>query len=143
MNRIFILALDGTPYTLLKRLIAENRMPNLKRLAENADFKQMDSVFPAVSSVAWTSFMTGSHPGKHGIYGFVERNPGTMKWFVPLSDRIRAKRIQTNLSDKALKKLSDRNNEKYKRPVKHESLLAIAFESNYCTFKRLLTSLTP
>ena len=99
MNRIFILALDGTPYTLLKRLIAENRMPNLKRLAENADFKQMDSVFPPVSSVAWTSFMTGSHPGKHGIYGFVERNPGTMKWFVPLSDSIRAKRIQTNLSE--------------------------------------------
>jgi predicted AlkP superfamily phosphohydrolase/phosphomutase len=98
MNRIFILALDGTPFTLLKRLIAERRMPNLKYLAENADFKQMDSVIPPVSSVAWASFMTGTHPAKHGIYGFVERDPHSMKWFVPLSDRLKATTVQTNLS---------------------------------------------
>ena len=83
MNRIFILALDGTPYTLLKKLIAGNRMPNLKRLVEEADFKQMDSVIPPVSSVAWASFMTGSQPREHGIYGFVERDPETMNWYVP------------------------------------------------------------
>ncbi len=98
MNRIFILALDGVPYSLLKKLIAENRMPNLKGLTEKADFKQMDSVIPPVSSVAWASFMTGRHPGKHGIYGFVERNPDTMQWFVPLSDRLKTKTVQTNLS---------------------------------------------
>lgn len=98
MNRIFILALDGTPYSLLKKLIDENRMPNLKRFAENADFKQMDSVIPPVSSVAWASFMTGCHPGKHGIYGFIERDPHTMKWFVPLSDRLKENTIQTILS---------------------------------------------
>ena len=98
MNRIFILALDGTPYTLLKKLIAGNRMPNLKRLVEEADFKQMDSVIPPVSSVAWASFMTGSQPREHGIYGFVERDPETMNWYVPLSDRLKVDTIQSNLS---------------------------------------------
>ena len=101
MNRIFILALDGTPYTLLKRLINENRMPNLERLVEKAEFKQMDSVVPPVSSVAWASFMTGKYPDQHGIYGFVERDPKTMNWFVPLSDSIKTKTIQTHLSEKS------------------------------------------
>ncbi|HEM49213.1 MAG TPA: hypothetical protein ENO27_03285 [Caldithrix sp.] len=103
MNRIFILALDGTPYTLLKRLIAENRMPNLKQLVGTASFKQMDSVIPPVSSVAWASFMTGSQPGKHGIYGFVERDPVTLNWFVPLSNRLKVKTLQTNLSESGKK----------------------------------------
>ena len=100
MDRIFILALDGTPYTLLNKLMAENRMPNLARLTAEAEFKQMDSVIPPVSSVAWASFMTGSHPGKHGIYGFVERDPETMNWYVPMSDRLKLNTIQTHLSSK-------------------------------------------
>ena len=73
-------------------------MPNFSRLIQESDFKQMDSVIPPVSSVAWASFMTGSHPGKHGIYGFVERDPDTMKWFIPLADRLKIKTIQTHLS---------------------------------------------
>ena len=98
MNRIFIFALDGTPYSLLNKLITENQMPYLERLIKEAQFKQMDSVIPPVSSVAWASFMTGNHPGNHGIFGFVEREPKTMKWYVPLSDQIKMKTIQANLS---------------------------------------------
>ena len=35
----------------------------------------MKSTHPAVSSMAWTSFMTGVNPAKHGIFGFVYRVP--------------------------------------------------------------------
>ncbi|MEJ2053497.1 MAG: alkaline phosphatase family protein [Calditrichaceae bacterium] len=103
-NRIFILALDGTPYSLLKKMMAGGRMPNLKKLAEETDFRQMDSVMPPVSSVAWTSFMTGTGPGDHGIYGFVDRNPETMQWYVPMNDHIKAETIQSRLT-KSGKKL--------------------------------------
>lgn len=32
----------------------------------------MRSTLPEVSSVAWSSFMTGKNPGEHGIFGFME-----------------------------------------------------------------------
>ena len=81
--RLFILALDGTPFTLLQKLTADGIMPNFKKLKSESDFRQMDSVNPPVSSSAWASFLTGATPDQHGILGFVERNPADMDWFVP------------------------------------------------------------
>jgi predicted AlkP superfamily phosphohydrolase/phosphomutase len=98
MKRIFILALDGTPYSFLLRMIKSGRMPNLAKLAEKAPLRQMDSVIPSVSSVAWASFMTGKQPHEHGIMGFIDRNPVTMDWYVPLADRLKSKTIFEILS---------------------------------------------
>ncbi len=98
-SRLFILALDGTPFTLLQRLFREGVMPNLKKLAEGAVFKQMDSVQPPVSSSAWASFMTGKTPAQHGILGFVDRTPADMNWYVPNADHLRAKTIWEILSE--------------------------------------------
>ena len=36
----------------------------------------MESEIPAISSVVWASFMTGTNPGEHGIFGFTDRKPG-------------------------------------------------------------------
>jgi predicted AlkP superfamily phosphohydrolase/phosphomutase len=82
-KRVFILGLDGTPHSLLKRLISDGLMPNLAELVNDTNFRSMDSVMPAISSVAWSSFMTGNNPSKHGIYGFIERIPKTMDVYVP------------------------------------------------------------
>ncbi len=96
---LFILALDGTPFTLLQKLIREGIMPNFKKLVEVSTFKQMDSVLPAVSSSAWASFMTGTTPDEHGILGFVDRNPATMEWYVPNAAHLRKKTIWQTLSE--------------------------------------------
>ncbi len=98
-SRLFILALDGTPFTLLQQLFREGVMPNLKKLAEESVFKQMDSVQPPVSSSAWASFMTGKTPAQHGILGFVDRTPADMNWYVPNADHLRAKTIWQILSE--------------------------------------------
>jgi len=37
----------------------------------------MRSSIPAVSSVSWSSIITGHSPGEHGIFGFTEMMPGT------------------------------------------------------------------
>ncbi len=97
-NKIFVLALDGVPYTLLKQLIELNLMPNLNDLAQKGFLVQMDSVQPPVSSTAWASFMTGLKPGDHGIYGFVDRNPKTMEWIIPQSNNLRGKTLWEILS---------------------------------------------
>jgi predicted AlkP superfamily phosphohydrolase/phosphomutase len=70
-----IIGLDGLPFTLARRLIAEGHTPTLGRLAREGRLLQMDSVIPTTSAVAWTSFLTGVQPGKHGLYGFVFRDP--------------------------------------------------------------------
>ena len=98
LKKLFVLALDGVPFTLLQRLIAGGNMPNLTKLGETSFFAQMDSVIPPVSSVAWASFMTGKLPHEHGIMGFVDRDPQTMDWYVPRADKLRAQTLWEHLS---------------------------------------------
>jgi predicted AlkP superfamily phosphohydrolase/phosphomutase len=57
----------------------------------------MTSVYPWVSSVAWTTIQTGVNPGKHGIYGFVDRDPATLKTYIPLANRIKAPAVWDRL----------------------------------------------
>ncbi len=97
-KRLFILALDGTPFTLLQHLFAIGVMPNFKKLARKSDFRQMDSVQPPVSSSAWASFMTGKTPDQHGIMGFVDREPGTNEWYLPNADHLKCDTLWQSLS---------------------------------------------
>lgn len=98
-KRMFVLALDGTPYSFLRGMIDDGKMPNLAALARQSSFARMDSVQPPVSSVAWASFMTGRQPYQHGIMGFIDRDPSTMEWYVPLADKLKGKTLWSSLSD--------------------------------------------
>jgi predicted AlkP superfamily phosphohydrolase/phosphomutase len=43
----------------------------------------MSVSIPEISAVSWSSFMTGTQPGEHGIYGFVDLTPGTYQLRFP------------------------------------------------------------
>ncbi|NPV07590.1 MAG: hypothetical protein HPY83_06460 [Anaerolineae bacterium] len=88
-RRVCCIGLDGTPHGLLLRLLAQGAMPNFARLAREGNLMRMRSVHPWVSSVAWTTLQTGVNPGKHGVFGFVDRHPDTLKPFIPLSDKVK------------------------------------------------------
>src|SRR3989304_3642143 len=49
----------------------------LGRLMQSGASGRLHSVPNMVTPAAWTSFSTGCNPGKHGIYYFTERVPGT------------------------------------------------------------------
>jgi predicted AlkP superfamily phosphohydrolase/phosphomutase len=98
-RRVVVLGIDGVPYTLLQRLREEGRMPNLTGLIAGGVFKRMNSVYPTVSSVAWSSFMTGKNPAKHGIFGFVDRDPATLKTTIPTSRAMQSRTLWEILSD--------------------------------------------
>jgi predicted AlkP superfamily phosphohydrolase/phosphomutase len=74
-------------------------LPNLARAFESGSAVAMDSSLPDVSAVAWTSVNTGKNPGKHGIYGFVDRKPGTNNLEVMTSTHAKAKTIWELVSD--------------------------------------------
>ena len=98
-SRVFVLGIDGTPFTFLQRLLAEGRMPNLSKVIAGGSFKRMNSVYPTVSSVAWSSFMTGQNPARHGIFGFVDRDPATLKTTIPTSRMMQSRTLWEILSD--------------------------------------------
>jgi predicted AlkP superfamily phosphohydrolase/phosphomutase len=97
-NKIFILALDGVPYTFLKTQIQSGEMPHLARVVKNGTLREMNSVIPPVSSAAWASFLTGKNPDQHGILSFTERNPYTMDWFTPDAQHLKGENILQVLS---------------------------------------------
>lgn len=98
-RRLFVLGLDGSPLPLLRRLIGAGDLPHLARLFEQGTAVEMTSSLPDVSAVAWTSINTGKNPGKHGIYGFVDRKPGTDDIEVMTATHTRARTIWEIVSD--------------------------------------------
>lgn len=71
-----ILGLDGATWSLVQPYIDQGLLPNVKKLASRGVRAPLRSVPNMRSAAAWTSFMTGTNPGKHGIFEFYERLPG-------------------------------------------------------------------
>ncbi|MGC9318383.1 MAG: alkaline phosphatase family protein [Armatimonadota bacterium] len=76
-KRKVIIGIDGAPFSLMQELAEQQVMPFLRSLAGDGVFRPMCSSVPAVSSVSWSSIVTGCNPGEHGIYGFSDMLPGT------------------------------------------------------------------
>ncbi len=68
--RVLIIGPDGYTWHICQMLIAKGVMPNLKRLIDNGCHGNLESVIPFETSPAWSSFQTGCHPGKTGIFAF-------------------------------------------------------------------------
>ncbi|MCS6805517.1 MAG: alkaline phosphatase family protein [Acidobacteriota bacterium] len=76
MNKTLIIGLDGVGFDGLRRLVAERQCPTLGRLMQNGACCQLESTFPPITTVAWTSLATGKNPGKHGIFEFMVSRRG-------------------------------------------------------------------
>src|SRR5438105_1225617 len=74
IKRAVIVGFDGMDPELAERFINEGKLPNLAKLRERGTFKKLRTTFPAISPVAWSTFMTGVNPGKHNIYDFLGRD---------------------------------------------------------------------
>ena len=81
--KVVMIGLDGTPCSTLKELLDAGVMPNFKSLVGEGTLRQMDASTPAISSISWTSFMTGKNPAKHRIFGFIDLEPGTYEYKFP------------------------------------------------------------
>jgi predicted AlkP superfamily phosphohydrolase/phosphomutase len=84
-KKVVVIGPDGTPLSLIRRLIDQGELPNFARIFRDGSVRPMTSSIPAVSSVAWSSFMTGKNPGKHGIFGFLDHRPHSYDTFIPNS----------------------------------------------------------
>ncbi|QDT74107.1 alkaline phosphatase family protein [Lacipirellula limnantheis] len=77
MGRVFIVGWDGATFDLIEPWIAEGKLPNIAEVWNGGSHGELQSTLPPMTFPAWTSFMTGKNPGKHGIYDFTRQRPGT------------------------------------------------------------------
>lgn len=75
--KLLIIGLDAATFDLINPWVAKGKLPNLAGLMSAGASGRLASVVPPITPPAWTSFMTGKNPGKHGIFDFLETHPGT------------------------------------------------------------------
>lgn len=83
--RTIIIGLDGVPFYLLKDLAERGIIPKTREIlsASDAFLGKMQSSLPEVSSVAWSSIITGKNPAEHGIFGFTDLLPHSYELTFP------------------------------------------------------------
>ncbi len=69
-TKVLVIGLDGATPELIERWVAEDKLPNLKKIIQGGVYGKLRSVYPPISPAAWTTFATGYNPGKHGTYDF-------------------------------------------------------------------------
>jgi len=92
-QRVLIIGLDGATFNVLNPLMAEGRMPNLKRVVDTGASGILKSTIPPLTPAAWTTFLTGKQPGSHGVIDFeyYEIDTGLLRFHSTLSkDHVRA-----------------------------------------------------
>ena len=73
MPPVLLLGLDGATDTVLDPMIASGMMPNLGALLNRGTRGTLRSIMPPLTPPAWTSLMTGKHPGQHGVFDFFQK----------------------------------------------------------------------
>ena len=68
--RVLVIGLDGVALTQIKQMVRKGKLPNFRRLIQEGAYGNLESTMPPVTPCAWTSFVTGKDPCKHGLYDF-------------------------------------------------------------------------
>jgi len=77
VDQVVIIGLDGLAPELTEKYMAEGKLPHLARLKQEGSYARLQTTTPAISPVAWSSFMTGCEPSKHNIFDFLSRDPNS------------------------------------------------------------------
>jgi len=69
-ERVLVIGLDGATFDVLAPLMDGGLMPNLAGLRENGCWGRLASTIPPFTAAAWSTFITGGNPGRHGVLSF-------------------------------------------------------------------------
>jgi predicted AlkP superfamily phosphohydrolase/phosphomutase len=84
-EKCIVLGIDGMDPQLLRKFMADGKMPNFSKLATMGAFKELATSTPPQSPVAWSNLITGMNPGGHGIFDFIHRDPKNMELYFSTS----------------------------------------------------------
>lgn len=99
-RRVLVIGLDGATFRLIRPWAEAGHLPHMARLLQEGAWGHLRSTIQPSSEQAWASFATGVQNGKHGIYGFVRRVPGTYQLEYVNGRHQRARTLWRILSDR-------------------------------------------
>ena len=70
-TKVALIGIDGAWWEIMDDLLAQDKLPNFKRLIENGVRGELKTMYPTYSAMIWTSIATGKLPQKHGINSFL------------------------------------------------------------------------
>jgi len=76
-GKVFVIGLDGATLDLIRPWASDGKLPHLAEIMATGAFGKLRSTIHPLTAPAWTSFMTGKNPGKHGIYDFISPSPNS------------------------------------------------------------------
>lgn len=77
VKRVIVIGLDGFDPRIVESMLQTGALPSLAGLMEEGGYARIRTTYPALTPVAWSSFVTGTNPGGHGIFDFIRRDPKT------------------------------------------------------------------
>ena len=98
--RVLVIGLDGATFRLIRPLVAAGQLPNLARFMSQGVAGDLQSTIQPSSEQAWSAFLTGQNNGKHGVYGFQQRRPGTYQFGYVNAASLRAPSLWQILSQR-------------------------------------------
>ena len=103
--KIFVLGLDGLTFDLIRPWINQGALPTFSKLIQESSYGELESTIPPYSAQAWTSFMTGVNPGKHGIFDLVGFKPNSYDQILKNTLDIRSLKIWDLISEYGYKSI--------------------------------------
>ncbi|HUT24551.1 MAG TPA: alkaline phosphatase family protein [Sumerlaeia bacterium] len=71
--KVLLVGIDGATFSIIKPMIAEGKLPQMRKLMEGGAHGVLKSDPPMQSPALWTSMVTGRGRKAHGVKGFVRR----------------------------------------------------------------------
>ncbi len=84
-GKTMIIGIDGGDPNLIKEWVKKGELPNFKKIIDRGSFGKLRSTIPPITGAAWSSFQTGTNPGKHGAFN----------WFKRIEDEYRSAPVNT------------------------------------------------
>jgi len=75
--KVVIIGFDGADARLVEQYMAEGQLPNLAKLRADGAYAPLLPTNPPQTPVSWSSFATGTNPGKTEIFDWLNRDPST------------------------------------------------------------------
>ncbi len=79
-TKVVLLGIDGAPFPQIQQWMGEGLLPHMAAMCQSGAFGVLQSTVHPISPIAWNTLVTGQNAGKHGVYDFGKRRPGSYEF---------------------------------------------------------------
>lgn len=97
---LLVIGIDGANYELIERLTAIGQMPTLRALMRHGVYGRLEPPQNTSPICAWSNWLTGVNPGKHGVWDLRNLAPETYDWQPAHSRLLRAPTLAQLLTER-------------------------------------------